>query len=115
MAEKTAEEKEIHREYLRLRGLFKGAGEKKLKLSQRELESAAFLTVSLRKLEADIANNGYEEEYQNGANQKGIKESTAAKLHIAYTKNLLAVMKQLNERLGEAVSDGDADDEFTRF
>lgn len=115
MVAKSAEEKEIHREYLRLRSLFKGAGEKKLKLSQRELETAAFLTVSLRKLETDIAVKGYEEEYQNGANQKGIKESTAAKLHIAYTKNLLAVMKQLHERLGESVLDGAADDEFARF
>lgn len=38
---------------------------------------------------------GYTEEYQNGANQSGRKQSEAVKTHIAMTKNHAAIMKQL--------------------
>ena len=35
------------------------------------------------------------EEYQNGQNQRGLKKSAAAEVHISLTKNLNAIMKQL--------------------
>ena len=109
----SADEKAMKKEGLRLKRLFKNAEENKLKLSQKEIETAAFLTVVIRNLEKDIKENGYKEEYQNGANQKGVKESTAAKLHVTYTKNLLAIMRQLNERLGGGANEkSDAFDDF---
>ena len=36
-------------------------------------------------------------EYQNGENQKGTKQSDAVKTHIAMTKNLSTIIKQLTE------------------
>jgi len=46
-----------------------------------------------------IDENGYEQEYRNGEFQYGMKKSAAAELHVSYSKNLFAVMKQLNDML----------------
>ena len=64
-------------------------------------------------LEKDISTDGYEQEYQNGANQKGMKKSAAAELHVSYSKNLFAVMKQLNDMLEiRGTSGGDKFENF---
>ena len=92
-------EKKIAAENLRLLKLFSGCDETKLKLAKKEIETAAFLSIMLRELEHDIAVNGFEDTYQNGANQSGKKKSAAADLHVSYTKNFVTVMKQLYEIL----------------
>ena len=61
------------------------------------MERAAFLTVCLEDLEEIINQEGYEDEYQNGENQKGTTQSNAVKTHIAMTRNLTVIMKQLDE------------------
>ena len=40
---------------------------------------------------------GCVEEYQNGQNQRGYKKTTEVDVHIAMTKNLTSIMKQLTE------------------
>lgn len=105
---------DIRKEYERLLKLFEGANAKKLELAKKEIARAAFLTVTIGKLEEDINTNGYKEEYQNGENQKGIKKSAAAELHVSYMKNFLAVMKQLHEYL-DPVANEDSGDDFDKF
>lgn len=61
------------------------------------IKTAAFLAVSLDELQEIINSKGYTVEYQNGANQKGTKQSDAVKTHIAMTKNYSTVVKQLLE------------------
>ena len=71
-------------------------GNKKRTVEQL-ISTAAFLSVTLQELEEEINRNGVTEEYQNGANQYGVKQSAAAVTHIAMTKNLTAIMKQLTD------------------
>ena len=59
----------------------------------------AYAKLGIDDLERDISEHGYEKEYQNGENQKGMKKSAAAELHVTYSKNLFAVMKQLDDML----------------
>lgn len=107
------DDKEIRGEYRRLLKLFENAPEQKLNLARKELARAAFLGVTIDRLEKDITMKGYEEDYQNGQNQKGKKKTAAADLHVSYTKNFLAVMKQLHGFLGAET--GDEDDPFDSF
>ena len=77
------------------------------------ISRAAFLSIMADKLERDITENGYEQEYQNGENQRGMKKSAAAELHVSYSKNLFAVMKQLGEMLDmQGVTGGDSFESF---
>lgn len=92
-------DKEIRTEFKRIFSLFEGAPERKLELAGKEIARAAFLAVTIDRLEKDISENGYEEPYQNGQNQMGKKKTAAADLHVSYTKNFLAVMKQLHSFL----------------
>lgn len=106
---------EIKEEYKRLLNLFKDAPERELALAMKEISRAAFLGITLDRLERDIAANGVEEVYQNGATQKGKKKTAAADLHTSYTKNYLAVMKQLHDRLNSSGIYCVDEDEFDRF
>lgn len=90
--EKTAE---IRKEELRLKRAFKDLDKNKMSTVKQLISTAAFLSVTLRDLEDEINRNGVTEEYQNGANQYGVKQSAAAVTHIAMTKNLTSIMKQL--------------------
>lgn len=103
---------DIRREYDRLMKLFKTAPKENLALVRKLISRAAFLSVTLDELEKDISENGYEDEYQNGENQKGKKKSAAADLHVSYSKNLFAVMKQLNDVLGVKAPGGDSFENF---
>ena len=85
-----------------------------MELAQTEIKRAAFLTVLLEILEKDISKYGYEEEYQNGQNQKGKKKTVSADLYATYMKNLITVMKQLHSVL-DNVDDGEDGDAFDNF
>lgn len=104
---------EIKAEYNRLMALFKSAPKEKLALARKLISRAAFLSVMLDGIENDIDENGYEQEYQNGANQSGMKKSAAAELHVTYSKNLFAVMKQLDDMLDiKGTGGGDSFENF---
>lgn len=105
----------IQGEYSRLMSLYKTAPKGKLALARKLISRAAFLAVTIDELEIDIATNGYEEEYRNGEFQYGKKKSAAAELHVTYTKNLLAVMKQLDDMLDIQVGTPARGDAFESF
>ena len=107
------DDERVRSEYARLIALFKIAPKEKLALARKLISRAAFLSVMIDDLEKDISENGYEQEYQNGEFQKGMKKSAAAELHVTYSKNLFAVMKQLNDMLDiRATGGGDSFDNF---
>ena len=80
-----------------LRRIYRDIDANKLKTVEALIERAAFYSVSLEDLEAELNVDGWTEEYTNGRNQSGVKRSAAADAHIAITKNLTAITKQLLE------------------
>ena len=92
-----SKDKKIKSEISRLRGIFKNLEENKRKVVESLIKTAAFMAVSLEELQALINEKGYTEEYQNGENQSGVKQSEEVKTHIAMTKNYTSVIKLLVE------------------
>ena len=77
--------------------IYKSIDANKLKVVMALIERAAFYSVSLEDLEAELNACGWTETYKNGNNQEGVKRSAAADAHISITKNLTAITKQLLE------------------
>ena len=96
MAKKKPETR-IKAEKERLEAIFSGLEENKKKTCAALIDRAAFITVSLEDLEAQLNKTGWVEEYCNGENQYGMKKAAAADVHISLTKNLNAIIKQLLE------------------
>ena len=92
---KPKKETKIKKEKERLAEIFKDLEPNKLKAVDALIDRAAFITVSLQDLEEELNLCGWTEIYTNGKNQEGVKRSAAADAHIALTKNLNAIMKQL--------------------
>lgn len=92
---KIEKEKKIKKEIARLKKVFRDLDKNKLQTVESLIRNAAFMAVSLEELQEIINVEGYTEEYQNGANQSGRKQSEAVKTHIAMTKNHASIMKQL--------------------
>lgn len=63
------------------------------------ISKAAFMSVTLEDLQDIINQKGVIEEYQNGANQSGFKESVEVKVYNTMIKNYHAIMKQLIDLL----------------
>lgn len=68
---------------------------------------------SLYELRQIINEKGYTEEYQNGANQKGIKKCSEVETYNTMIKNYMATIKQLTDllpketaKIAEAAGDG---------
>lgn len=96
----------IKRERTRMAKIFCDLDKNKLEIADSLISRAAFLTVSIDELEKKINEEGWTEEYQNGSSQKGVKRSAAADAHIALTKNLTAITKQLLEIVPPAARSG---------
>ena len=87
----------IKAEKARLKSIFKELDEIQRKIVMQLIDTAAFLSVSLVELQDKINKDGYTETYMNGQNQFGVKQSEAVKTHIAMTKNLTTIIKQLSD------------------
>lgn len=85
----------------------------KQSLAKRLLDREVFLLGEMVKLEEHIRENGVKEEYQNGQNQFGYKESTEFKCYIAMQKNYVQIIKQLTDILPEEAAEDL--DEFERI
>ena len=70
------------------------------------------MSATLDELMNTINENGIKEEYKNGANQFGYKDSVEVKTYNAMIKNYMAVIKQLNDLLP---NQNNLKDEFDRF
>lgn len=96
--EKTKEQK-IASEKRRINGIFKNLDENTKKTVKSLIEEAAFMAVSLQELQEKINEKGYTEEYQNGANQKGVKKTSEIEIYNTMIKNYMAAIKQLTDAL----------------
>lgn len=82
-------------EVKRLNQIFANIDKEKKDLCKKLIENAAFMSVSLQDLQKTIKEDGWVEEYQNGANQKGKKTGSAAQLYIKLSNNYRQVIADL--------------------
>jgi hypothetical protein len=77
---------------------------------------ASFMAEQLEYLRGYIAKNGWSEEYQNGANQKGKKTSVEAEMYVKVQKSYASVIRQLTDFLPTENKAGNNDEllEFLR-
>ena len=67
------------------------------------IDQASFMAASLYELSELINEEGYTEEYQNGANQSGRKKSSNVEIYNSLIKNYSSVIKQLTDLLPKVV------------
>lgn len=73
----------------------------KRELAEKLLSKAVFMEAELEKLQEIIAEKGWTETYQNGANQYGVKKSSEGDVYNTLIKNYTAVIAKLNDILKE--------------
>lgn len=89
-------EKTLRKETNRMKRIFKPLlDDTAYAVSQGLINNAAFMYVTLLSLQQEILLNGCVEEYQNGANQSGIKESSAVKVYNNMIRSYNTVIKNL--------------------
>ena len=92
----------IIKELKKIKSIYKDLDLKRKKNAESLMNSAAFMAVSMMELEHIINLKGYTEEYQNGANQKGIKKCSEVEIYNNLAKNYLSYVKQLDDMLQKA-------------
>ena len=92
-------EKRIFREYLRIGSFFESLNDTQFAMLLPLIRNAAFMRITLDELSNLINQNGPVEEYKNGAEQFGIKQSAALQSYNALVKNYAAIIKTLFEKL----------------
>lgn len=97
-----SKEKRISKEITRLKKLFKDMPKDTMNAVLALIRNAAFMTITLEDLQETINQAGAVSEYQNGENQWGTKKSPEVEIHIAMTKNLASVIKQLTDLIPES-------------
>lgn len=95
---KTKEEI-IKAEKRKLAGIYTRLDKKTKRSVDSLMDEAAFMAASLYELRKIIDEKGYTEEYQNGANQKGIKKCSEVEIYNTMIKNYSSVVKQLTDIL----------------
>lgn len=101
----------MRKEKKRLNEIFKNVETTRLKLVEKLIEDAAFQSVTLEETREIIKKDGVIEEYQNGANQKGIKKSSAVEVYDKMVNTYSKIIKQLCELLPEKVDWSAMEDE----
>lgn len=89
----------IKAEKRKLSGIYTRLERKTKKSVDSLLDEAAFMAASLYELRKIIDEKGYTEEYQNGANQKGMKKCSEVEIYNTMIKNYASVIKQLTDLL----------------
>ena len=99
----TEEERKanISKEYRRLAKSLKGLEERKRVSLSKLFSELAFMAVTLEETRAIIVRDGIIEEYQNGANQRGIKKSAAVEVYDKMVNTYAKVCEQVNKNLPE--------------
>ena len=112
---KTKEEI-IKSEKRKLTGICSKIEKKTKKAVESLIDEAAFMAASLYELRKIIEEKGYTEEYQNGANQKGVKKTSEIEIYNTMIKNYMATVKQLTDLIPkDAGKPEQADDGFEDF
>lgn len=103
----TTEDKErlIKKEKNKLNKIFKNINKDRLKVVEKLIDSASFMSVTLHDLEEKINKNGTISKYKNGENQYGTKKSPEVEVYNTMVKNYTSVIKQLLDQLPQSESD----------
>lgn len=99
MGEISNKDKRIKKEISKFRKIFKNLDEDKKKILEKLIENVAFMSVTLEDLQESIKEKGCIEEYKNGENQFGYKESTESKVYNSTIKNYNTCIRQLIDQL----------------
>ena len=112
----TEEERKalIIKEFAKLKKSLKGIDESRKLTIEKLLQEAAFMTVTLDETRQIIARDGIIEEYQNGANQKGLKKSSAVEVYDKMMTTYTRVVEQINKSLPEPIPP-DVSDKIINF
>ena len=98
-------EKLIRKEKTKLNKIFKNINKDRLKVVEKLIDSASFMSVTLQDLEKEINKNGTVSEYKNGENQYGTKKSPEVEVYNTMVKNYTSIIKQLLDQLPQSESD----------
>lgn len=89
----------IKKEKQVLEKIFKKIDKNKHKIVEKLIDNVAFMSITLDDLKEDMKINGIKEEYMNGKNQFGFKESVESKTYNNMFKNYMSAIKQLIDLL----------------
>lgn len=106
----TNKDKMISREIERMTTLFEGIPADKMVVALPIIKTVAFQTVAMIELENILKIKGFVEEYKNGENQFGLKESSESKSYINLARACLAYRKQLIDMLAKNAGKADQDE-----
>lgn len=95
------------KELRKLKRISKSLPEDRRKVAEGLLADAAFMAEQLEQLRNDITENGWSEEYQNGANQHGRKQRVEADMYIKLQKGYTSIIKQLFDQLPKEAKTND--------
>lgn len=97
----------------KLNKIIKDIPEDKKKLVEGLIADASFMAEQLEYLRGYVAEHGWSEHYQNGANQHGKKTSVEADMYVKVQKSYSSVIRQLSDYLPAEKSA--KDDELLEF
>lgn len=103
----------IKLEVERISKLFENMSPERKELARPLIENAGFLSVTLNELRDEITEKGIKEEYQNGMNQSGFKDSVEVKTYTSMMKTYMTIIKQLSYLLPSG--NPNIEDEFDKF
>ncbi|MBM6760896.1 hypothetical protein [Megamonas hypermegale] len=109
-SEKTLRKKRLEQ----YREAFKNIDDDKMAVVQKTIDFAVDLEFRLDALQKELDEVGFVEEYQNGNNQFGTKESTASKAYSTALKNYNSLIRTLLSCMPQKNND-DVDDGFEAF
>lgn len=95
--EEMTKEEVIKKEKSKFARICRGMGPEKRKAAETLVAEAAFMGASLYELRQIINRKGYTEQYQNGANQKGVKKCSEVEVYNTMIKNYAAAVKQITD------------------
>lgn len=94
-SEELLREQKIEAELDRIGRYFETMDENQKAIISPLVQNSAFMRVTLEELQQKITEEGVVEQYQNGANQFGMKQSAALQSYNTLVKNYASVTKQL--------------------
>ena len=104
----------INRRIKELKQIFSDVDADKMKLVYPLIEQAAKMEQYIVALQTSLDEKGFVEEYQNGENQYGTKESTESKAYSTMIKNYNAIIRTLLTCLPET-DQKQTEDEVMQF
>ena len=113
VSKKRSRARFVKLEIERISKLFEEMPPERKELARPLIENAGFLSVTLNDLRKEITEKGIKEEYQNGMNQSGFKDSVEVKTYSSLLKTYMMVIKQLSCLLPNA--NENLEDEFDKF